>query len=295
MKLIFLDIDGVLVTHRHGVFEEGLLMNLKRIVDITGADIVLSSDWRRHPSARLEAKRVLNAVGLNFIACTPCMSAFLAQRPTEIMQWKRDHSKRADAERISHWVVIDDRPLLEERHGNYLRGHFAQTQPMRGLTDAVVDECCRILTQEADPRAEDAAIEKATNDVGEAEVTEQQTEEEAAPVAGVYACVKCRTPLFRENHIQPHFTEGSKKASRRWASDESGCTSMFLEPMQWMGDCSAQTGKLVCANAKCGQKLGSFSWHGLPCSCGQWQSPAFQVHTARIELLPVVKTHSGGS
>mmetsp|Transcript_6678 Transcript_6678/g.11696 ORF Transcript_6678/g.11696 Transcript_6678/m.11696 type:complete len:232 (-) Transcript_6678:72-767(-) len=148
MKLIFLDIDGVLVTRRPGVFEESLLMNLKRIVDTTGADIVLSSDWRRHPSARLEAKRVLNAVGLTFIGCTPCLSAFLAQRPTEIMQWKRDHNKRADAERITHWVVIDDRPLLEERHGNYLRGHFAQTQPMRGLTDAVVDECCRILTQD---------------------------------------------------------------------------------------------------------------------------------------------------
>jgi len=137
-------------------------MNLKRIVDTTGADIVLSSDWRRHPSARLEAKRVLNAVGLNFIACTPCLSAFLAQRPTEIMQWKRDHNKRPDAERITHWVVIDDRPLLEERHGNYLRGHFAQTQPLRGLTEAIVDECCRILMQEASAPATADALKGGT-------------------------------------------------------------------------------------------------------------------------------------
>lgn len=152
MKIIFLDIDGVLVTRRLGTFEESLLQNLKRIVDETGATIVLSSDWRRHPAARLEAKRVLATVGLSFIACTPTLSAYIAQRPTEIMQWKRDYQKRADSERITNWVAIDDRPLLEERHGSYLRGHFVQTQPLRGITDTTIDDCISILNQEAPPQ-----------------------------------------------------------------------------------------------------------------------------------------------
>mmetsp|Transcript_53606 Transcript_53606/g.149125 ORF Transcript_53606/g.149125 Transcript_53606/m.149125 type:complete len:258 (-) Transcript_53606:96-869(-) len=147
MKLIFLDIDGVLVTRRIGVFEEPLLMNLKKVVEQTGAKIVLSSDWRRHPTARLEARRVLGTVGLNFIGCTPCLSAYIAQRPTEIMQWKREHTRRADGEKVTQWIAIDDRALLEERHGQHLQGHFVQTQPMRGLVESVADECVRILNQ----------------------------------------------------------------------------------------------------------------------------------------------------
>jgi len=154
VKLVFLDIDGVLVTRRPGCFEEHLLRNLKRVCDQSGAQIVLSSDWRRHPQARQEAQRVLGTVGLKFIACTPCMSPYLAQRPTEIMTWKRDWRKgRSGEEPLTHWVAIDDRELVQERHGQHLRGHFVQTHPLRGLTEDASDECIRILNQELPPIA----------------------------------------------------------------------------------------------------------------------------------------------
>jgi len=133
MKLIFLDIDGVLVTRQLGVFDQGLLRNLKHIVDETGASIVLSSDWRRHPSARAEARRELRRAGLDFMSHTPCLSQFVPQRPTEIMSWRREHPQGSRGY-PEPWVAIDDRPLLQERHGNYLRGHFVQTHPLRGLT-----------------------------------------------------------------------------------------------------------------------------------------------------------------
>lgn len=154
MKLIFLDIDGVLVTRRPGCFEEHLLRNLKRVCNESGAHIVLSSDWRRHPQARQEAQRVLGTVGLKFIACTPCMSPYLAQRPTEIMTWKREWRKgRSGEEPLTNWVAIDDRELVQERHGQHLRGHFVQTHPLRGLTEDSADECIRILNQELPPAA----------------------------------------------------------------------------------------------------------------------------------------------
>lgn len=155
MKLIFLDIDGVLVTRRPGVMEDRLLANLARVVERTGASIVLSSDWRRHPLARSEAHRVLATHGLSFIACTPCMSIYLAQRPTEIMQWKRDYMRSPSAEHITHWVAIDDRHLLEEKNGKYLRGHFVQTHLMHGLTETAADECIRILNAESSARPPD--------------------------------------------------------------------------------------------------------------------------------------------
>lgn len=154
MKLIFLDLDGVLVTRRPGVMEDRLLSNLQGLVARTGAEIVLSSDWRRHPAARDEARRVLATVGLKIIGCTPCMSAFLAQRPTEIMQWKKDFVKRPGNDIVANWVAIDDRPLLEERHGTYLRGHFVQTHPLRGLTEQSVEECVKILMQDPPPTAQ---------------------------------------------------------------------------------------------------------------------------------------------
>eukprot|EP00747_Dinoflagellata_sp_TGD_P084473 gnl/TRDRNA2_/TRDRNA2_162524_c1_seq1.p1 gnl/TRDRNA2_/TRDRNA2_162524_c1~~gnl/TRDRNA2_/TRDRNA2_162524_c1_seq1.p1 ORF type:complete len:273 (-),score=26.48 gnl/TRDRNA2_/TRDRNA2_162524_c1_seq1:97-915(-) len=145
IKVIFLDIDGVLVTRRPGQFEDYLLRNLARVVEATGAKIVLSSDWRRHPIARQEAQRMLGTAGLSFIDCTPCLSVYLAQRPKEIMQWKQARSRQADQEQLSHWVAIDDRELLQETNGSYLRGHFVQTHPLRGLTEAQADECIAIL------------------------------------------------------------------------------------------------------------------------------------------------------
>eukprot|EP00930_Biecheleria_cincta_P091824 TRINITY_DN81481_c0_g1_i1.p1 TRINITY_DN81481_c0_g1~~TRINITY_DN81481_c0_g1_i1.p1 ORF type:complete len:242 (+),score=22.90 TRINITY_DN81481_c0_g1_i1:26-727(+) len=148
MRVIFLDIDGVLVTRRPCVMEPNLLQNLVRVVKETGAKIVLSSDWRRHPEARSEAQQVLRSVGLDFIGCTPCKSPYVAQRPTEIMSWKRDYQSKPGAEKWEQWVAIDDRDLLNEQHGRYLRGHFVQTQPLRGLTEQAADACIAILTKE---------------------------------------------------------------------------------------------------------------------------------------------------
>lgn len=161
MKLIFLDIDGVLVCRRPGVFEDALLRNLQSLAQQAGCDIVLSSDWRRHPQARDEARKVLASFGMKVIGCTPRLSPFVAQRPTEIMQWKRDFCKRPGVEAITHWIAIDDRALLEERHGQYLRGHFLHTHPLRGLTEERVEEGIRLLSVEEKQPGE--AQEEATS------------------------------------------------------------------------------------------------------------------------------------
>lgn len=148
MKIIFLDIDGVLVTRQLGIFDQGLLRNLKHAVNETGASIVLSSDWRRHPSSRAEARRELRRVGMDFISHTPCLSQFVPQRPTEITSWRREHPQGGPRGRPEPWVAIDDRPLLQERHGSYLRGHFVQTHPLQGLTRQATEDVIKILNQD---------------------------------------------------------------------------------------------------------------------------------------------------
>lgn len=148
MRVIFLDIDGVLVTRRPCIMEEKLLQNLARVVRESGAKIVLSSDWRRHPEARAEAQQVLASVGLEIIGCTPCKSPYLAQRPTEILEWKREFMRTHPGEKWENWVAIDDRELLTEQNGRFLRGHFVQTHPLRGLTVEAADACIALLRQE---------------------------------------------------------------------------------------------------------------------------------------------------
>mmetsp|Transcript_91914 Transcript_91914/g.259634 ORF Transcript_91914/g.259634 Transcript_91914/m.259634 type:complete len:140 (+) Transcript_91914:167-586(+) len=133
MKVIFLDIDGVLVTTDHGVFNSVPLCNLRRVVQTTGACIVLSTDWRRGFWPRLLARAMLQLHGMDYIGCTPCLSHHPRQRPSEIMQWKAKYEADAQGDAISRWVAIDDRSLLHERDGKFLEGHFVQTDPREVL------------------------------------------------------------------------------------------------------------------------------------------------------------------
>ena len=63
---------------------------------------------------------------------------------------------------------------------------------------------------------------------------------------------------------------------------------MFVEPIAWMEPALSDgsvSGKLSCP--KCQGRLGSFNWAGEQCSCGAWVNPAFQVHLARVDVLPM--------
>lgn len=109
-----------------------------------------------------------------------------------------------------------------------------------------------------------------------------------------YSCRKCGVALFHDLHVVPH---GGGRRVRHWGEgDQDGagqCTSVWVEPMGWMGDLASETGRLACGNTRCRQKLGAFSWHGLPCSCGEWQCPAFQIHGAKVDCMPARRVMRG--
>ena len=54
--------------------------------------------------------------------------------------------------------------------------------------------------------------------------------------------------------------------------------------MTWMGIIGNYEvqGKLKCS---CGQKLGSFHWAGMQCSCGAWVTPAFAVGKSKVDAV----------
>lgn len=152
MKVLFLDMDGVLVTQRPSVAEPNLVENLKYIINTTGAKIVLSSDWRRTKEARAEVRRILQARGMDFISCTPQHgSPYSLNRATEVLAWVEDHNAKvrkdgkSESELVESFVAIDDRPLIHEIEGSGLVGHFVMTHIRRGLTRAACEAAIKCL------------------------------------------------------------------------------------------------------------------------------------------------------
>merc|ERR1719462_927982 len=88
-----------------------------------------------------------------------------------------------------------------------------------------------------------------------------------------FRCRKCRFALFTDVHVILH------------VPFERTCTSVFVQPMNWMGNLTPKTGKLVCI---CGAKLGNYSWFGVACSCSVRQAPGFQLHLAKLDQMPMV-------
>ncbi|KAJ1395070.1 Tyrosine specific protein phosphatases domain [Sesbania bispinosa] len=111
-----------------------------------------------------------------------------------------------------------------------------------------------------------------------------------------YRCKKCRRIVALQEHVVDHIP-GEGETSFGWhkrrsgnpfnKSNESECSSIFIEPLRWMKavEEGALEGKLSCAH--CDARLGYFNWAGIQCSCGSWITPAFQLHKSRVDISPV--------
>lgn len=92
----------------------------------------------------------------------------------------------------------------------------------------------------------------------------------------VYSCKTCREVLFFDTNVISH---------ERIRDSDPKCSSVFIEPMDWMTGLESQEGRLSCKNTKCSSKLGYYSWHGRRCSCGYLQVPAFQIQSSKIDMF----------
>ena len=152
-----------------GRLETDKLARLQRVCKLTQSRVCLSSDWRRHVSARNHVRKTLNALGIKMIGMTPIGAPWA--RPREITAWLTSFNQRQVAEGKAEcraWVAVDDRLLLEEPGGEKLHGHFVRTMPHRGLTDEKASMMCAMLLksdgegaaapQPASPEAEELAF-----------------------------------------------------------------------------------------------------------------------------------------
>lgn len=140
--IIFLDIDGVICCNNMGRLEMDKLHRLRHIVDATGAEVVLSTDWRRSPQLKLRLLSAFKQLGISYAGSTPELPEYRQARPREILRWLRENDPGG---KIGHWVAIDDRDLLDEEAGGALKGRFVQTTFSEGLTQQLADATVQLL------------------------------------------------------------------------------------------------------------------------------------------------------
>lgn len=152
MKVIFTDVDGVLNedstptrTKSRVIFiDQEKLLRLKKIVDATGAKIVLSSTWRydrndpKHNGDFLELQEAFHRVGLEFFDYTP-VDAIGIRRGMEIRAWLGLHRGEVD-----RFVILDDEVFDFEERG--LLPYLIKTEfGEGGLTEGHVRETIKML------------------------------------------------------------------------------------------------------------------------------------------------------
>lgn len=153
MRVIMTDIDGVLNedttptrTKSRAIFiDEEKLLRLKRIVDATGAKIVLSSTWRydrndsRYNADFLELQEAFHKVGLAFYSFTP-EDAIGIRRGMEIKAWLGMHPE------VTDYIILDDELWDFEERG--LLPRLVKTVFWDGgLTEELAQEAINMLLE----------------------------------------------------------------------------------------------------------------------------------------------------
>ena len=153
-KVIFLDIDGVLNTERQHdrcvetgaayvddigyAFDPVAVANLKKIVDETGADIVISSSWKFWGLSTMQKLWASRELPGKVVDVTPnnvsdelllkvdlSLMDMPACKGSEIKEWLS-----TSGQDVTHYAILDDVPDMLPVQ----QSHFVQTDPRNGIT-----------------------------------------------------------------------------------------------------------------------------------------------------------------
>ena len=140
MKVIFLDVDGVLNSKQDGnsvrLRTDSHLCLLREIVKATDAKIVLSSSWRRGPvKAFKNLRNRLAEYGLEIMDSTPVLFDYSC-RGDEIRLWLDDKGQS-----VERFVTLDDAADMAE----FTDINLVQTDPQFGLQEKEALRCIEVL------------------------------------------------------------------------------------------------------------------------------------------------------
>lgn len=145
MNVIFLDFNGVLDTNINmDVIDEGNLMRLKKIVELTGAKIVISSSLKNTYFYTGHYSRLLQGIidtllenGIDVIGITPKADS----REEEIQLYLSNHPE------IENFCIIDDDYEMENLKDNLVKLPMQIEEGQMGLTQEYADKALEILTR----------------------------------------------------------------------------------------------------------------------------------------------------
>ena len=148
MKVLFLDIDGVLNSafvldeqRRGDAIDRGMVERVNKIVDATGCKIVISSTWRiLHPLGQLTA--LLRQHGMRDVVIdkTPRLDATYFNRGDEILIWIGNHPE------VMNFIALDDSAGEFDK----IRDHLVATTWKHGLQDEHVVKAITLLNEKQD-------------------------------------------------------------------------------------------------------------------------------------------------
>ncbi len=152
-KIIFLDFDGVLNTEyyqgllqfqgkqwqdEHGAFfDPKAVRQLKRVIDTTGADIVVESSWKYLGLEAMQELWMVRNLQGKVIDITPSLTGNTS-KGEEIAAWLSEH-----ATPDTRYVIIDDEYVVLDSQITY----FIWTNPYEGLTEDQADRVISILNR----------------------------------------------------------------------------------------------------------------------------------------------------
>lgn len=154
MKVIFLDIDGVLISeeflkdNKSEAIDRRCISVLKNVIDKTGAVIVMSSAWRLWFDNEMMPKEgysqclydILDEFGIRIFGKTPDFSTeeirnkktFSHIKAKEILAWLNENQD------IEKYAVIDDLDLRNEE----VNAHLVRINGLVGITE---EDAMRII------------------------------------------------------------------------------------------------------------------------------------------------------
>lgn len=152
MKVIFLDIDGVLNVRTIEYDEYGALFhphfidNLRTIIDKTNAKIVISSSWRFEGLERMQAMWKDRNLPGEVIDITPYLGNHTI-RGYEIEEWLYKHTPE------NYVIIDDDSDMLQSQKNNFVctfknMNHSDYIDLGYGLTKECAEKAIKILTNE---------------------------------------------------------------------------------------------------------------------------------------------------
>ena len=168
-KIIFLDFDGVLNTEHYqrllsyqgkawkdeygAFFDPEAVLQLRRIVDATNADIVIESSWKFYGLESMQKMWKERNMPGKIIDITPTSvsdswlltanlddidPAMVHCKGIEIASWLSDNASKE-----ARYVIIDDENVILESQSS----HFLLTDPYDGITEVIANKAISILNQ----------------------------------------------------------------------------------------------------------------------------------------------------